>query len=573
MELIGKTEEKSKAVNAEKVSIEDIRKKLFQQINKLQNEIFDLKKTKQKYERLKIRYRELKNSYEKLEKESSANSENELTEKDLTAKKIKSVNEAESSSDKAKQDIEDYENKIAELKDTIETLKTSLLQCNINESANANASLSSIDELGKSIESSSETADNVKQSIKTLKNELEIYKNRVFELEKNSSEDNTINGKRKSKYTIVSKSINNTENSDNSLEKDTLDKFEALQKEVSNLRTATNEQRDIIFNLENQVKQLKTELNEGDLQNSDREEKEVQLQSLERKLSETEGCIDILESEIEYLNEKLSEIEKHPLQEILHDEPVKQNTSTASPDGKPAITIKEHIQNIVKTTESAAIEAALELIATEILDAIEPLDIDVFLTIKSTLGEIEVTAKDNWTSAEKSSVESRLNQNKFFSEQKDNVLKISSYHVGILATPSSNEDSQRPISDYEEPLSIMILVANAVIDSFEHRKNASSSNQVFKKAVDAVRTDSQKISIQQNYQSEEAKKVLDNFLTDLNNSLNTMNITENQSAFFDSMIKEVKDRMDLLHSTRGSVEADFTTMINKLEKSGERLFH
>ncbi len=39
------------------------------------------------------------------------------------------------------------------------------------------------------------------------------------------------------------------------------------------------------------------------------------------------------------------------------------------------------------------------------------------------------------------------------------------------------------------------------------------------------------------------------------------------------MIQEVKERMDLLLSTRSSVESDFTTMIGKLEKNGGTLLH
>ncbi len=568
MALVEKSEEKTKTVNAEKTSIEDIRKKLFDQITNLQSEISDLKKIKQKYGRLKIRYKELLNEKNKIEKSSS-----DSAEKELTDKKLKIINKAESSSDNMINGVEEYEQKITELKDTIEKLRESLLKCSTNNSPNEKDSLNTIEKLGESINNSSETANNVKQSIDDFKNELKIYKTKVAELEQELATSDIADKTSKNKYTILSKPVVGSSDSDVSLEKNTLENFEELQNEVSKLRKSTAEQREIIFNLEGKIKSLRDEINNNVTQDSEREEKEVQLTSLERKLTETEGCIDILESEIEYLNDKLSEIQENPLQEKNQNSIPNTTTITQDITCLPPITFKEQISNIISSTEIASIDSALEVITTEILDAIEPMNLDIFLLVESTLGQLEVSAKDNWDPADKSFIQDRLNSNKFLCETNGNSLRIASYHIGILAIPENIEKQKRPISDYEEPISIISLVANAIIDSLEKRKKSTGNHLEFKKAINTVQSDTKKIQIQQNYQSMESQKILDTFLVDLNNSLNTMNITENQSAFFDAMIKEVKERMDLLHATQSSVKEEYASMIKKLEKKGETLFN
>lgn len=561
MEVAEKSEEKSRVAEAAKNSVEDIKNQLFLQITKLQEQIADLKQVQQEYDRLKIRYNEINNDHQKLQKSHQEQIDLIEQEKELAAKKAVNISEAQKATKNAVDYVEAYERRIVELKETIELLEAS--------------SDTSLSVLSESIEESEATAGNIKSSIASLNAELDKYKQIIEDLENQLKNQSGETSSTKSKYTIVSKTASGKSSADGtSLESDMSDEFQALQMEVENLRNSTNTQRDIIANLEKQIQHLKKELFENSGNTESFEEKEVQLQTLEKKLTETEGCIDVLESEIEFLNEKLLALEKNPVKVVESEKTDEvEHEKDTLPESLPPISIKNTIDKIVRTTESAGIDSALENIVTELLDAIDQFDIDLYLAVQSLLGDLDVSATENWTENEKSQLKENLGNKRFYRALEGDRLLVSSFHVGIMAIPSKTTDTARPLQDYEEALSILVLVANSVIDAFEKRKKYSEGNQVFKQAVEKAREDSEKIVVQQDYQTSESQKILNNFLSDLNNSLNTMNITENQSAFFEEMIQEVKSRMELLHSSQSSVDKSFTLLINKLEKSGDKIFH
>ena len=601
-------------VEQEKLNNKQIRDKLLKKIRALQDKVDSLMNIENKYESIKIKYEHLKNKMvertDTTDLSSTTESIPSVAEKRNTIavgttvdreggvdqnylsylSKKKSLNDACVSTSRVSSETKSYTRKIAEQRSLISSLQEKIKKYEMGsivddlKNEEKDRSIESLRALEESLIDSQKTAAKLETELFKVRKELQSSQSNVANLEakrSNGSGKEAYEESHKS-YTVISrKNDEATEKEQNPFVAEAVVRQNALKKEVEHLRENTTKQRQMIFQLESQVVSLKKELDQKELDEEYRQEKEMELGKLERLLKETEGCVDVLESEVSFLQGKLEEmVKEEPLTQGLsesmnslqaQDEII--NLSTKLEKARMllsrAAVIRERFRGVIDLSRRKFENSLLELVATRVLDTIEPLSVDVHLRIATRFGQVDVA---NCGGIRKDQLElltlglgSRTDG--ILTGQDGFVVAFSSIGVFARGDPSRNTS----IGKLEESLAFILLMSNAIIASIEDRQTENVRQVALQRLVEGVKKNLANISIQSRYQREEAKRILANFVVELNTSLNTLNITENQSRFFGEMIDEVKERMDILFATEVVVDDSFRGLIDKLERGRTQL--
>ena len=566
-------------------------------IEKLKAKISKMQQQMGYLERYEKKYHDLKDKYKALQASTQTNDNVDETPKTIAVgttvdrdcgvdqnylnylSKKKSLNDAGDATLRSSHESRVLNKKIDEQRKVIQSLEADLKSADMKseiesiKSGKNDAALLSIKKLEQSLADSQKNGRELEANLIKLRKELDSANGKIsvmeVKLQENSSKTVTEASANDDDKIVINAKFDESklDANDNEVELSVaLHEYEKIKQEVEILRRNTSEQRTLIFTLEKEILQLKNDLSTSPLSDEEREKREHQISKLERLLQETETCVEVLESEVSYLQDKLTSIEddeKKSLQQLYEDslKEIEKNRKML----ERATNVRAGLIEIIRASINSTPKEALTNIVKIILDTLEPLDIAVYLKIISQFGEVDSTNSKTFSDDQKDFLSMSIKRDIDTTMEADEGFLVVFKRIGVFVkAPMTQEGSLGKIRD---TISFIMLVSNTVITALDENQSNQVRQTALSRLVEGVRKKISQLSIQSKYQSDEAKNIFDGLLKELGASLNTMNITENQSKFFGQMIDEANQRMSLLLASEVVVDKSFEDLLERIERS------
>lgn len=601
----------------EKINNEELRRRLMEQIEKLKDKLRKLQGVELEYQRLKKKYED-----EQAAATKKVNSPNEPVSTSLEVpmgtaaegsdKKYriqagttvdsefgvgpaylnylarkKCLTDASTVSAQAYDENKTYGKKIREQKEVISELLEKLQQQkqesetrDIKDSSRERT-IQSLKDIEQSLLDSQNTSTRLDVELSKVKRQLQASQEKVVRMEGESAvtaENKENNGKELTEHSYIvisrAKSDGNEVSAADIFSNFDHKNYEALKKEVEKLRANSKTQRQMIFVMESQLLQLQNDLNSKDLSEEEKEEKELQIKRLQRLLMESEGCIDVLESEVSFLQDRIetmSNIEQCDANKILkmdHTEQREVELTTKLEKARQMLTrasiVQEKLGFVIELMAKKPDKEVMESLATRVLESMEQFAVDVHVRIDTRFGQVDIANCGGIRKDQLELLKLGLEHGGDAALLGADGFVLARKYVGVFVR--AKPETESILGRLEDALMFVTMVCDAVATAMEERQVSQVRQNAIQRVVDSVKKNLSNVSIQSKYQSQEAKRIIDTFLKELNQSLQTLNITENQSKLFDEMIDEVSERMRVLFASEVAVDGSFAQLMDKLEK-------
>lgn len=619
VEQVNKTAASQAPEGKKKQSSQQIRELLMNKIQQLQTKNNALEKIEVQHIKLKEKYESLRLNLLKrpgeladsdlhpAEKKSEVKKDNiKETKRERYLRKMKSLSEASGAAGRASSELRNIDRINSDQRDTIELLRAKIKHYEIESDLNKaqiekkDAALDALNQLENSLLESQATSEKLEENLANLHREFNKSQEEVDRLEKlmRQSEQDRIRDKKtdeKNSYTLISKEnpIDNFEEEKDVFEIEAIQNYHSLKKEVQRLRSNTSEQRKMIFVLEGELVALRKELDIGGLSQEDQEEKEEQLVKLEKLLEETEGCVGMLEDEITYLQDRIetmstdsdsndanqSAVEEGGPGAVIEESPAEISKELQSAQGelKSALLrfdqeekMRVQLAEAISTLSEIELDLKAPVITTHIVEALEHFSDQVYVKITSRHGEIDASSSKKINSVSKAGLASILKQSAASKVTEYDVIESNQEllvaHKKIGAYIKTEQKDHDELEQIRRQVEYVLVVADSMVTAVEDGRALKYQKSLVRHLIQRVKKNISTRAVQRKYQSTEANKAVSDFLVELLTSLQTMNLTENQSKFFEEMINEIKERMYVLFEAEITVDTAFAKFIEKLDR-------
>ena len=591
---------KSKLFRSETLGNTDNSKELLEKlkgkINKLQNQVSLLEKIEQKYYALKEKYntdiKALKQQLSQskiadpgapkkniIEVGTTLNTEYGVDQNYLNfLSKKKNISDASQSTIRASHESKVLNKKLEEQRKIITDLENNLKSAEMSSAIESikngqkDAALRSLKILEKSLKDSQTNGQELEADLVKVRKALDTANNKVSLMEmkdrqpaiKQGGQNTETDGE---EYHLVSRFNTDESNigNENEAMNMALRDHEKIKQEVETLRKNTTQQRQLIFTLESEILALRKDLKISDLTGEEKAEQEKRIEKLEGLLQETETCVEVLESEVSYLHDKLTDYDSDSTKSLqeMHEDCIDELGRTQAMLER-ATDVRSHLSNIIRLSNLADPKEALEISSKRIIETFSPLDISVYLKIVSQFGEIDISNAKSFDADKIEFLTMAIHENMDTTIETEEGFLVVHKRIGaFVKAPLAQKSSLGKLRD---TVNFILLVSNAVIGNIDERQSTQVRQTALKNLVDGVKSKISQLSVQSKYQSDEAKNIFDGLVNELNNCLNTMNITENQSQFFNQMIEEAKDRMSILLASEMIVDKSFIDLLDRIKR-------
>lgn len=333
--------------------------------------------------------------------------------------------------------------------------------------------------------------------------------------------------------------------------------------EIEQLRTNNQSQRNIILDLEKELRSLRKSMHET-TDEDEKEDKSKDIERLERLIKECEYCIETLESEVDLLHEQLQQSSHPDVEQSKPQEEVeKLNRELESISSKLQHTIKQHTQTSI--INRLAVEAlstkTLEDLSKLLIKAIKDLNITAGFYLQSQAGNAEYYTGNKFTPAEQKLL-----------RQPGNVAAVAYLNEGILfARPKAHVLLRNPPDDDDEQLQLENTLSNIVsiisgqIDHKETHNQLQKQSRKLDAWVAETKKQLQQLDIQYAYQSEESRRIVNNLSDELKRPMEMLEISDSTRLVFDNAISECNQRLHVLLDNGKMIDHTASKLIASLD--------
>ena len=333
--------------------------------------------------------------------------------------------------------------------------------------------------------------------------------------------------------------------------------------EIGKLRETISGQRLTIVELEHELLELNDSLGGDDASN-----KPIikEINHLKRVIQESEGCIQILESEVDYLKGQLD-----VLQETLEPK----TSSGVSLDDIQTLSeslMQTQSQLSKKVMESGRdrrimhfFEACIEVSSIEdfalvLMDFLQQYGSGLSICIDVNGKSVEVSDKG------KVSVEERAKLKSMAPEQVDNhqlpvALLINFKHIAAIFHGVPGSDS---LSDNEAEIVDVMRYSSFLLHKVGFQQDARNKLKNYEYFANVVRKTSKESMAYYSYQSKEAQEIVNSVV----NQITAISQTLNMSDSFKNSLKDVEEeaniRLDIMNKNRGIMAKKFDQLVERL---------
>jgi hypothetical protein len=337
--------------------------------------------------------------------------------------------------------------------------------------------------------------------------------------------------------------------------------------EIKQLRENNQAQRAIIVKLEHEISLLRDSIL-GTEDEDVRNVKQQEVNRLERMVKECEGCIEILESEVDHLYTQLQEhtmpngnsiIETSEDDEIdivklgVELEEMAQEMEKMAFQYRQTHSINQLIYDIVKC-------AAIEEIVTLIIQFFKEFNAPAGFCIISNAGGAEYFPASNFNDTSKELVKSFSIKDPVFYVNEGTLF--SGNRVCLMLLPVT--DKTKPLS--ESGLVGLVKVVDKHIQYLESENTLLQRSEGMASWIEATKNHLSDLDIQYAYQVEENTKTFNNFIAEIRQAYHLLDLKGSGLVLLDNAINEYEQRMYVLLSSGDIIDHEISTLITHIDE-------
>lgn len=338
--------------------------------------------------------------------------------------------------------------------------------------------------------------------------------------------------------------------------------------EIKQLRENNKSQRAIIVNLEHDISLLKDSI----LTTEDeevRKAKQQELSRLERVVKECEGCIEILESEVDHLYTQLQE------RGVTSDGAVANGTEVN--EDTDIVKLGMELEEMAKEMEKIAFQyrqthainqliydivkcASVEEVATLIIQFFKGFNAPAGFCINSNAGNAEYLPSHVFNENAKELVKSFSFKDPVFYVNEGTLF--SSKKLCLMLLPVA--DKTKPLS--ETNLLGLVNVVDEHIQQLEAEGALAQRSQGMSSWIESTKNHLADLDIQYAYQVEENRKTFNNFIAEIRQAYHLLDLKGSGLILLDNAINEYEQRMYLLLSSGDIIDREISTLITHIDQ-------
>lgn len=335
--------------------------------------------------------------------------------------------------------------------------------------------------------------------------------------------------------------------------------------EVNKLKESNKVQRTTINHLEKEIQILRDSIDVNETQEV-KDNKENEISRLERMVKEYEGCVVILEGQIDDLYSRLEEASHQPIIEVTPGiirependlkainaelENVSKRMNSLANDYRLAVSLNRSIYNFSQCK-------TIKEIASTIVKLLKEFDISAGFTIQSSTGKADYFPSLLFNDTLKKLVKNSM--------QKEHIGQLNghSFFVAprIKMIVMSSEEAADTINS---TISGLVYVASENVQRLEHlylqKKNIANIDVWTSLAKNKIAN----IDIQFSYQAEESRKIFNDFIINLKNAYSQLELKGEGAIILDNAINEYEARMHLLLSGGDVIDRELSKLLNHI---------
>jgi hypothetical protein len=331
--------------------------------------------------------------------------------------------------------------------------------------------------------------------------------------------------------------------------------------EINKLKASNKIQKGIISNLEKEIFSLRGSIDVNSTQEI-KDIKEEEINRLERVVKEYEGCVIILEDQIDNLYTRLEEKAKEPaitessesghgLQDLNAElESVSKRMDNIANNYRQAVALNRSIYSFGQCR-------TIKDIASNIVKLLKELNVSTGFYIQSTVGKADYFPSLLFNDTLKKLVKNTTLK-EHIGQLNGNAL-FTSYGIKMIIFPSEGE-----ADSINSTISGLVCVASDNIRRLENTYILKKNSANIDGWVSLAKNKIANIDIQFSYQAEENKKIYNQFIVDLKKSYGLLDLKGEGAVLLDSAINEYEMRMHLLLSGGEVIDKELAKLISHL---------
>src|SRR5690606_31605958 len=284
--------------------------------------------------------------------------------------------------------------------------------------------------------------------------------------------------------------------------------------EIQKLRMNNQNQRNMIIDLEKELRLLRREARDTDDEATTTARNE-DINRLERLVKECEYCIETLESEVDLLHMQMEEGQNKKSTPTPPIEPdiVKLNQELETVSNMLQETVKQHQQTSITNRFTLDILTcdSVEAVARRLIQTIKDLHIVVGFILRSSLGQAEYYAGNHFNAQEKQLIKKAPSEQNI-GYLNEGILFTNKHLHLMLKNPPNGDDEQ---SSLELTLVGLINIAAERLRLLELAAVLGNQEKTLSMWINDTRHHLSELDTQYAFQTEEGRKVINNLVSEL----------------------------------------------------------
>jgi len=338
--------------------------------------------------------------------------------------------------------------------------------------------------------------------------------------------------------------------------------------EIKQLRENNKSQRAIIVNLEHEISLLKDSI----LTTEDeevRKAKQQEVSRLERMVKECEGCIEILESEVDHLYTQLQERGTTGEDGVANGGEVSEDTDIVKLGMELEEMAKEMEKIAFQYRQTHAINqliydtvkcTSVEEVATLIIQFFKGFNAPAGFSINSSAGNAEYLPSHIFNENTKELVKAFSFKDPVFYVNEGTLF--SSKKLCLMLLPIA--DNTKSLS--ESNLLGLVNVVDEHIQQLEAEGALAQRSEGMASWIESTKNHLADLDIQYAYQVEENRKTFNNFIAEIRQAYHLLDLKGSGLILLDNAINEYEQRMYLLLSSGDIIDREISTLITHIDQ-------
>ncbi|WP_439134354.1 hypothetical protein [Pseudomaricurvus sp.] len=346
--------------------------------------------------------------------------------------------------------------------------------------------------------------------------------------------------------------------------------YEQTQQEADALQETIHYQQETIDSFSQELGRLRTELLTS-MPGEEADRQHQHIARLERLLKETEGCVQVLESELNELRERLLSMSSPPLDTnmIPEEESVEHNIDRAA-ESDVSVALQQELEQLRDMLDSSLIDSEVQSsvisfaiscsrcrdlneLGSEVVKALANLGMSAAVLIRSGGKQIELYDHNHINQADRKQLKALVPAVNAQVVTLDQGYGLAGPALSLLAKPEDVMD-QHVLPHMQELLFSFSALISAFVAKLEAQVQHQQQAQTLQRVMDRTSKTIKALDVQYKYQAKEVTSAVGLLLKQLEEGLHPLDIEERQRRILQYIIDDFRSRMTLLFRTGLSID-------------------